>query len=236
MDKIVVICSMKILLAAATVAEIAPLMQYMESRWQPAGEGAFTNGSHTVEVCITGVGMIAATYAITKVLAGKSYDMAIQAGIAGTFGRAMELGTVVYVRDDRYGDMGAEDHDNYLDIFDMGLVDGEAFPFEGRRLVCPETEFVKGLELPGVSALTVNMVSGSERTVKRLAETYGCDIESMEGAAFHYVCLCEGQPFVQVRSISNYIEPRDRAKWKIKEAVAELNDLLIFALENHVDT
>jgi futalosine hydrolase len=227
---------MKILLTAATMAEIAPLINYMTARWQPKEAGVFANGNCEVHICVTGVGMIAATYMLAKVLNGTKYDMAIQAGIAGSFDRDIELGTVVCIKDDRYGDMGAEDHDKHLDIFEMGLADGNAFPFAEGRLVCPPSDFRSGLELPEVSALTVNMVSGNERTIQRLADTYKCSIESMEGAAFHYVCLCEEQPFVQVRAISNYIEPRNRAAWKIKEAVAELNDAIIFALENVVDT
>jgi futalosine hydrolase len=53
----------------------------------------------------------------------------------------------------------------------------------------------------------------------------------MEGAAFHYVCLQEGMPFAQVRSISNYVEPRNRSAWKIKEAVIALNEWVVAFLK-----
>ena len=43
-------------------------------------------------------------------------------------------------------------------------------------------------------------------------------IESMEGAALHYVCLMEKIPFLQIRSISNYIGERDKKKWNMKDA------------------
>ncbi len=49
----------------------------------------------------------------------------------------------------------------------------------------------------------------------------------MEGAAFHYACLQENIPFLQLRSISNYVEVRDKSKWKIQLAIKELNDTLI---------
>lgn len=222
---------MKILLAAATAAEIGPFIQYMEARWQTSQQGVFSSGSHEITICITGVGMMATTYSLTKALAETRYDIAIQAGIAGTFNPNIEIGTTVWVADEQMGDLGAEDHDKHLDIFEMGLVNKDALPFIGGKLICPETAFHKDIDLDKVSGLTVNMVSGNEKTIKWLVERYNCGVESMEGAAFHYVCLCENQPFIQVRTISNYIEPRDRSKWKIKEAVAELNDWLIYKLE-----
>ena len=49
----------------------------------------------------------------------------------------------------------------------------------------------------------------------------------MEGAALHYVCLQMAQPFLQLRAISNYVMPRDRAAWKIGDAVTALNAQLI---------
>ena len=45
----------------------------------------------------------------------------------------------------------------------------------------------------------------------------------MEGAAFHYVCLQENIPFVQLRAISNFVGERDKSKWLMKEAIENLN-------------
>ena len=45
----------------------------------------------------------------------------------------------------------------------------------------------------------------------------------MEGAAFHFVCLQQKIPFIQIRSISNSVGERDKSKWVIKEAVSNLN-------------
>jgi futalosine hydrolase len=45
----------------------------------------------------------------------------------------------------------------------------------------------------------------------------------MEGAALHYIGLLEKIPFLQIRSLSNFIGERNKAKWKMKEAIAALN-------------
>ena len=48
-------------------------------------------------------------------------------------------------------------------------------------------------------------------------------VESMEGAAFMYACATADVPFAHVRAVSNFVEPRNRAAWKIQEAIAALD-------------
>lgn len=217
---------MNILISAATEAEIAPFVAYLDTNWNSISNGVYQKENVQVVVLITGVGMVATTYTLTRALSTVKYDLVLQAGIAGTFNKARQLGDVVFITTDQWGDLGAEDHDKYLDIFGVGLIDADSYPFSGGKLNNPLSDIHSGIMLPQVSALTVNMVSGNERTITRLQEVYQCDIESMEGAAFHYVCLMEQVPFAQVRSISNYIEPRDRSKWQIGLAVKNLNNWL----------
>lgn len=57
-------------------------------------------------------------------------------------------------------------------------------------------------------------------------------VESMEGAAFHYVCLQQQIPFIQLRSISNEIGERDKSKWEMKKAITQLNEKLIDLLNS----
>ena len=53
----------------------------------------------------------------------------------------------------------------------------------------------------------------------------------MEGAAFFYACLLGGVRFHQIRSISNFVEERDRSKWDIPLALANLNKTLFEILK-----
>ena len=215
---------MKLLIVAATEAEIAPLVNYLD-KYVPLTTGKF------VDVLITGVGMVATTYALTRHLQAATYDLVLQAGVGGSFDEGIHLGSLVFVTSERYGDLGAEDHDDHLDIFDMGLLPKDDHPFSGSLLPAPMLPVHNKIKLPRVKGLTVNTVSGSEKTIKRLKETYICDTESMEGAAFHYVCLQEQVPFAQVRAISNYVTPRDRSSWRMNEAIMNLNNWLIEFIE-----
>jgi futalosine hydrolase len=49
----------------------------------------------------------------------------------------------------------------------------------------------------------------------------------MEGASLHYVGRETGIPFIQIRSISNYVGERDKSKWLLKESIEGLNKVLL---------
>jgi futalosine hydrolase len=83
------------------------------------------------------------------------------------------------------------------------------------------------LSLPAVSSVTVNKVTDSKLQEQQIIRQFNPDIESMEGAALHYVCLQEQVPFIQLRSISNRVGERDKKKWTIKESIENLNKELL---------
>jgi futalosine hydrolase len=210
---------MKLLIVAATAFEVAPFRQHIQDAALPAGL--------SIEVLVTGVGMMATTYALTRHLSAHTYDLVLQAGVGGSYKQALQPGDMALVVSEQYGDLGAEDHDAYLDIFEMGLIGADEPPHAGRKLLMPLQPIHNKIMLPHATGLTVNTVSGSEATILRRTAAYQCDIESMEGAALHYVCLQEQVAFAQVRAISNYVTPRDRSQWKMKEAIINLNNWLI---------
>lgn len=197
---------MQILLIAATATEIEP----------------FTAANNRVDTLITGVGVPAAIYHLQKRIHQMDYDFIIQAGIAGSFSTDIALGQVVLVKQDCFADVGIEEKENYTPIFNTAFADKDEFPFTNGCLMNAD-ENLKYSNLPKVKAITVNKVSDSELQKQQFVQTFNADIETMEGAALHYVCLQEQIPFLQIRSISNYVGERDKTKWKIKEAIENLN-------------
>jgi len=218
---------MKLLLAAATAPEISPFISHLEQKWASPDPGVYKKDIHEIHICVTGVGLVATTYAVTKALHRHSYDFVLQAGVSGSFDTTIDLGQLVLVQSEQFGDLGAEDHENYLDIFDMGLLQPEAYPFTDGKLDTPLHEIPFPFKLLTVSGISVNTVSGHAATIAMRDHKFGAQVESMEGAALHYVCLQEHVPFAQIRAISNYVEPRDKSKWKMKEAIIALNKWLI---------
>ena len=197
---------MRILIVAATAAEIAPIQQRPD-----------------VEILITGVGMVAAAARTSGALARTRYDLALNLGICGSFDPALSPGTVVHVVSDGMPELGAEDGDTFLSIGELGLLRGDAPPFSNGRLVnaaVPANPVLKCL--PAVHGITVNTVHGNEPSIAETVRRFAPQIESMEGAGFMYACLIQAVPFAQVRAVSNMVERRNRSAWKIDEAIAGL--------------
>lgn len=223
---------MNILLTAATEAEIAPLMKLIGDEGSMPDNGMYTYKGHCISICITGVGMVATVYHLTRKLQQGIYDLVIQVGIAGSFNTALAIGEVVIIETEIIADLGAEDHDAFINVFELGLADMNVHPYSNGVLrMHPLTIKAPGIKY--VNGLTVNTVSGSTKTIDILKERCNCDIESMEGAAFHYVCLMQHVQFIQIRAVSNYVEPRDKSKWNIALAVKNLNAALFELLDRN---
>lgn len=169
--------------------------------------------------------MMASAFSFGKELATNKYDNAIQAGIGGAFDTSIPLGSVVSIHSEQYGDFGAEDNGNFIDIFDLGFSDRNSFPFSDGKLI-NQNPFSLGEDLQKLNAISINTVNGQADSIQNRKDRYNPSIESMEGIAFHYACLHYGIPFIQIRAISNYVTPRNRADWKIGLAIENLNIFL----------
>lgn len=218
---------MRLLVAAATTFELEVFNRFLENEFNLINDNHYCRRNLEVMVCITGVGMMQTAFQVLDAIHRFNPHFCLQAGVAGAFNRNLSLGELVIVQEEQLGDLGAEDHDRYRDMFELGLIEGNTRPFVNKKLINTFQDFPLKLQLPFVTSLTVNTVSGNADTIKFREEHYDCDIENMEGAAFHYVCLKKNLPFLQIRSISNYVEPRDKSKWKMKEAIDNLNHWMI---------
>ncbi len=201
---------MNILCVAATEFEIAPFLKA-----RPAAD-----------FLITGVGVPMAVYHIAKRLQQIDYDLVIQAGIAGSFTRSLEPGQVVFVEEDHFADLGISEQNKFYTLFEKAFANENEFPFSNGRLKNHEP-LMDIFPIEKVNAITVNTVTDNAAIIKQLSAKFQPAIETMEGAALHYVCLLEKIPFIQLRSISNYVGERDKSKWKMKEAIGNLNDSLL---------
>lgn len=222
---------MDLLLTAATRPEIQPLIDHLQRNWLSKNDFYYTKAARKIRLCISGAGSIATAYHVTKALTEHGCTLAVQAGIAGSFTPALSQGAVTFVEEEVAADLGAEGPEGFRDLFELELLEEDTFPYRARQLPCPVEQLPFRPDLPGVKAITVNTVSGTAPVIARRVEKYRPDIETMEGAAFHFVCLQERIPFMQLRSISNLVEVRDKSKWNIPLAIQTLNSYLIGLLE-----
>lgn len=191
----------------------------------------FATKNNTADVLITGIGIPATVFHLTRTLTQKNYDLVIQAGIAGTFNESLKKAAVVMVEKDTFGDIGIEEKKDFKTLFETGFMNENNFPFKNGWLL-NQHEYFSHTTLPVVKGITVNKITDDEIQIKKMVEKFAPDIESMEGAAFHYVCLQQKINFLQLRSISNVVGERDKEKWEMKEAINNLNLELKTLLEN----
>ena len=217
---------MNCLLVAATISEIAPFLEhYRESqkRWHIDLE---------LDVLVTGIGLVATTYQLSRQIAVRRPDLVVQAGLAGCFDPSVSLAKVVTIKKDAIADEMVIESDNLRTLFDLKLVPASQRPYKNGWLVNPDTGMLKRSRLKLANGVSVNQVSTSSQLIKLYKKKFNPLTESMEGAALHYVCLMEKIPFLQLRSLSNYVGERNKKKWKMKEAIQNLNKELIRLLEN----
>lgn len=175
-----------------------------------------------VKTVVTGVGLVNTTYYLAKYVLSDRPDLVIQIGIAGTFLEQQPLGSLVLVQKDCLGDFGAQDKNQFLTSFELGLENKNQFPYNQGWLINPHSS--KFPEFKQVSAITVQTASGEENTIERRLQMFKPEIESMEGFASAYVCAQEKIPFLQLRAISNKVEVRNRQAWDIPLALNRLEE------------
>lgn len=201
---------MNLLIVAATEFEIVP---FLEKNIQ-------------ADILITGVGVPATVFSITKKLSEKKYDFVIQTGIAGTFNDRFKLSEVVIVKEDTFADLGIEENGKILTLFEKEFIGKNDFPYTDGWLINSNLILEK-INLPIAKGITINKITDNNLQNKIMKEKFLADIESMEGAAFHYVCIQEKIKFLQLRSISNFVGERDKSKWQLKNAIENLNTELL---------
>ncbi len=195
---------------------------------------SFLKNNLSADVLLTGVGVPATIYQLSKRMMQIDYDLVIQAGIAGSFDPLQKLGRVVAVSHDTFADLGVRTSDQFNTVFEAGLADPDVFPFTAGWLPNPNLAGWQ-TRLERVKAVTVNSIVTAAPEIHSLVEKYQPSVESMEGAALHYICLQEKTPFLQLRALSNYAGERDKKKWEMSLALQSLNEALQQVYEETLD-
>ena len=224
---------MKILIVASSNKEIKQLADKLE--FIQAINPNYTSykyGTLSIDLLVTGVGSIFTTYYLTKALDANNYDLIINIGIAGSFDYFLEQGFVVNVVQDQFADLGVEENNNFYTLSEKELMDENIYPFSREILKNMGNYDIDEVEsLIPVKAITVNTMIADQINIEKLKTKFNPEIITTEGAAFFYVCLLEKIPFLQIRSISNFVEIRKVENWNIPLAIKNLTDSIIEIFE-----
>ncbi|MBM3413159.1 MAG: futalosine hydrolase [Bacteroidetes bacterium] len=215
---------MNCLIIAATPIEIQPFLKKLQEK------GSLTASSIELDVLISGIGLLATSYALQKQIQLKRPDLIIQAGVGGCFDRKLKLGKVFIIQKEAVADQSVIELKKLKTLFALDLVPANQPPFQKGWLVNPHS-IVKKLRLPKVTGISVNEITTQPQKVRYYKKQFNPIIESMEGAALHYIALQEKIPFLQLRSSSNYIAERSKKNWNMPAAIASLNQSLLTLLQ-----
>jgi futalosine hydrolase len=166
-----------------------------------------------------GVGPAAVAAGTARLLATGAYRGVLCAGIAGGFSGRAGLGATVLGTASIAADLGADSPDGFLPLDELGFgtVRIEADPDLLTALRGALPDAVTG------PVLSVSTVTGTAAGLAALARRYPDAVaEGMEGFGAATAAAQAGLPFAELRTVSNLVGPRDRAGWRIAEALAAL--------------
>jgi len=182
-----------------------------------AERDAITAAAPALEVIVGGVGPAAAAAAAAVALSAAPYDLVVSAGIAGGFA-PLEPGDIAVAASIVFADLGA--------MTDVGFVPVSELGFGSERYEVPPRLAVELTDRVGGhlgTILTVATVTGSAEAAQALLDRHPDAVaEAMEGAGVAAAAAAVGIPCAEIRAISNLVGPRDRAAWRIPEALTAL--------------
>ncbi|MEZ0347952.1 MAG: futalosine hydrolase [Thermus sp.] len=172
----------------------------------------------------TGIGKVNAALTLAAWAARNPVERALLFGIAGAYpGSGLQLGEVALVGEEVEADLGLREG---LKPLGFPAWEKEGKRYYNRFPLDPGLTEALGhlLGLRVVVGLTRDLVSESPKEAQALAERWGAALENMEGAAFARACLALGIRGAELRAIANPVGLRDKGAWRIKEAVAALEE------------
>lgn len=176
-----------------------------------------------VRVSGAGVGMAAACAA--AVLVSGTYALAVSAGIGGGFADLAPVGSLVIADAIIAADLGAETPEDFRTAEELGF--GENSMSADAALAGRLQEVLArqrpSLKVHAGPVLTVATATGTAATAEKWKRRHPlAAAEGMEGFGVACAARQHGVPCMELRGISNAVGPRDRAAWRIGDALAVL--------------
>ncbi|WP_018221463.1 futalosine hydrolase [Salinispora pacifica] len=186
----------------------------------------------TVTVAPVGVGPAAAGAGTARLLAlaeaaGRPYRLVVSAGVAGGFPNRVEVGGTVVGTSAIAADLGADSPTGFIPVDQLGmpaelLGAGPAITADPNLVATLRAALPAAAVGPVLTVSTVTgTVAGTEALLRRHPDTVA---EAMEGYGVAVAAAHAGLPFVELRTISNPVGPRDRDAWRLREALAALTE------------
>ncbi len=153
-------------------------------------------------------------------LEGRPYGLVVCAGIGGGFAPHAPLGSLVVADAITAADLGAETAEGFLPVTELGFGTVTHHP---PASLAEAAAAASGARTGTV--LTVSTVTGTAARADALRARHPRALaEGMEGFGVAEAAAAQGVPVLEVRAVSNPVGPRDRAAWRIGDALNALTE------------
>ena len=209
---------MRLLVVTAVTAEEEAVASGLPSDIRP-----------TTRLLTCGVGPAAAAARTATALADPHhrYDLVLSAGIGGGFAPRADLGATVVASASVAADLGAQlppaepaAAPGFRSVAELGFgVDRHRPP---AALAAAAAQALGAVHAP---VLTVATATGTEERAAELRARHpDAAAEAMEGFGVAEAAALHGVPVLELRTVSNTVGRRDRAAWRIPQALAALTE------------
>jgi futalosine hydrolase len=182
-----------------------------------------------------GMGKSNAAHALTALLETRDVRGVIGFGIGGAYpGAGLDVGGIAMATEAVYGDEGVQTPAGWMGTEGIGIPLWQgaqarrfnAFPLDADRVERARTALAAaGYKVRTGPFVTVSCCSGTAALGAAMVERVpGALCEGMEGAALAHVAAIYEVPFLELRAVSNLVEDRDLARWRIREAAEAAQD------------
>ena len=218
---------MNLLITSATLTEISPLLKLLNINLNKNSNPVQFSINHLkITVLITGVGVHTTIFNLTKFLEhNKNFDLAINTGLCGSFSPKIKTGDTVCIAQEQFADIGINDNGEFIPVTQPPLNQYLTPPFD-KQILNNDLPCNIQTTHKNVKSITVCTSSGEKNQIQNRQKLFAPDVENMEGAAFFALMEYYRVPFLEIRAVSNFVEPRNRQNWDIPLALSNLASVL----------
>lgn len=223
---------MKLLICISQVNNILPALQQLEVELTATevhrDVKTFLLHQHEVDILETGSGALTTSYALTKLLSQKKYHLALLLSTSSAYKPEYIPGTVLNIVNDKPGDSGTIVEGQWLDYYDLGLMDKTSQPHIRGGFINLNNAYMNVFApFKKVVGLTVNHIRNKfDWQLKQ--EKYKADCETSNGLGFCYTCLSEKQSYYHLTFIEHNMVSGDSDQ---SIAMGAMNTQLISLLQ-----
>jgi len=166
----------------------------------------FQFADNELDILISGHGGSVVSHWVNKAIQRKSYDLVIHLGRSYALNDKSEVGSLVNVIDDYFGDLGFTYDSGFQSLFDLDLIPKNENPFKNGMLENPSDYSEILTSFRKVSGMTCNTIPSSLFQIGEIYIKNYPEIVSLDGAAVLYACLETNTDVIQLSYVAGKLE------------------------------